>query len=185
MEDSGSEVDFQDRYSDDDSDESFDELNESNFDDLSSASLGNVLRQDLGKDFEKEMDDDEFDSRMRKALDVICPQPDDGPHVPQDVVLEHALRRSKRKRVALFDMEVCAQLYQLGDDSDESDDERGLSDDERTVSTNDSSSGNAVGGSVPAAEATEYWPVNDVSFSDPEDVPHAGEEPQTENPSIT
>ena len=69
-----SEVEFQDEYSDDESDESFDELDERTFDHLSPEDLGNVLRDDLDKEqFETEMDAYEFNTRMSKALDVICP----------------------------------------------------------------------------------------------------------------
>ena len=125
IEESDSEVEFQDHYSDDDSDSDglFDEHDQSGFDVLSPEALA----VEMGEDANAEIADDEFEKRMQAAVDVICPEVE-GPCVPQDRVKNGALRRSSRKRVALLDMEVCRDLCELDTDSDCcSSDERGYS----------------------------------------------------------
>ena len=68
-----------------------------------------------------------------------------------------ALRRSSRKRVALLDMEVCRDLYELDTDSDCcSSDERGYSE-----PGSDSGSGKESSRDVDVDE--RLWPLNENS----------------------
>ena len=87
------------------------------------------------------------------------PVPDvDGPHVPQSSLKEIALRRSKRKRVALLDREVCRDYYELATDSEDSADQRGFSDP-------GSHSGSDAHSSDEQPGADNLWPINEVHES--------------------
>ena len=91
--------------------------------------------------------------------DLRVPAPDvDGPHVPQSSLKEIALRWSKRKRVALLDMEVCRDYYEHATDSEDSAEQRGFSD-------SGSDSGSDADSSDEQPHTDNLWPINEVHES--------------------
>ena len=77
----------------------------------------------LGKAGSKEIPDEEFSKRMQAVLDAVCPVAPSGPQISQESVRNDMLRRSKRKRVQLMDMEVHASQYFFESDTEESSEE--------------------------------------------------------------
>ena len=92
IEDSDSDVELQDHYSSDVTDNIMHELDESGFDELSPAGFA----AEMCANVEAGITSDGCNEHKQGAINVICPVVE-GHHVPQTKVCEGSNRSSKRK----------------------------------------------------------------------------------------